>query len=82
MADIWNQLVEEYEPLIGAQYRCGEHTYTFFGLVHGGDDYYYGMWQHGTGKCELLSCVGAPESFGYFRTRNATRHNRVGYAEI
>lgn len=67
MADIWNQLVKEYEPLIGALYRYREHTYTFFGLVHGGDDYYYGMWQHGTGKCELLSCVGDPEGFGYER---------------
>jgi hypothetical protein len=37
--------------------------WTFFGIVHSDDDYYYGMGNaHGY---KLLSCVGSIEAFGY-----------------
>lgn len=56
----WRAIVAEYEPLIGARFRSTHNgkEYTFFGLVHGADDYYYGMRERGTGVLTMLSCVG------------------------
>lgn len=61
----WRQLVAECEGLIGQRLRdtgSGE-IFHFFGLVHGEDDYYYGL--SGAGGTRLLSCVGSLESHGY-----------------
>lgn len=53
----WRLIVAECEHLIGCQFRDAHNgdEYTFFGLVHADDDYYYGMWREG--KLKLLSCV-------------------------
>ena len=61
----WRQLVGEYRDLFGRHYTDGKDTYTFFGLVHADDDYYYGMSNHRTQRTQLLSCVGHIETFGY-----------------
>lgn len=60
----WRAIVAETEKLIGRKYRGHDgKKYTFFGIVHGGDDYYYGL--HRAGKLRLLSCVGSIEGHGY-----------------
>lgn len=60
----WKRLVMECENLLGKQYRDNKgHFYTFFGLVHSNDDYYYGMWR--PGEMNLLSCVGSMETHGF-----------------
>lgn len=61
----WRNILKRVEPLIGREFfeeRTGL-TWRFFGLVHGDDDYYYGMWREGA-MC-LASCVGSLESNGY-----------------
>lgn len=57
----WKKLLEEYEPLIGRTFidNFDYSEWKLFGLVHGDDDYYFGL-------CEvdvpfdwiLVSCVG------------------------
>lgn len=63
----WRKIVSEIEPFFGRHYeesRTGD-KYQLFGLVHGDDDYYYGMIKLGDNqKLKLLSCVGSIESFG------------------
>jgi hypothetical protein len=59
----WRKIVAEHENLIGAQYEDEKgNAYTFFGLVHGDDDYYYGM--SSKAGVSLLSCVGSIEGHG------------------
>lgn len=63
--DAWELLVEKYEHLLNRKYR-DRHTnevYIFFGLVHGEDDFYYGMMSVSTDGLLLLSCVGDIEGF-------------------
>ena len=57
----WRNLVKDYDPLIGRKFRClqDKDVYTFFGLVHANDDYYYGLWREG--NMVLSSCVGRLE---------------------
>ena len=64
----WREIVKEWGGLIGKRFTDqtgGE--FTFFGIVHGDDDYYYGM--HGrtgkTSELRLLSCVGDLEQYGF-----------------
>lgn len=60
----WRAIVKDISPLIGKRFR--DHrgdVYSFFGVVHGDDDYYYGMF--GGGKLRLLSCVGSIEGHGF-----------------
>ena len=60
----WRGLVAEHEALIGRKFRDTRgNIYTFFGLVHGDDDYYYGM--SGPAGTQLLSCVGSIEGHGF-----------------
>ncbi len=60
----WRDIVREMEPLIGGRYRDNSgNVLVFYGLVHGGNDYYYGM--AGPTGHELLSCVGSLEGWGY-----------------
>jgi hypothetical protein len=62
----WRNIVKDSEPLFDKIYldRDGEEC-VFFGVIHGADDYYYGMWNIKTGRSSLLSCVGSIEGFGY-----------------
>lgn len=71
MTNIWNAIIEETEHLIGSTF-CNDHgdNYVFFGVVYGGDDYYYGMWNNTTKDIKLLSCVGSLLGHGYEVTEN------------
>lgn len=52
----WRAIVKEYEDLIDREFQDNEgNVYRFFGLVHGSDDYYYGL-RNETGV-KLVSCV-------------------------
>lgn len=60
----WRAIVKEVERLIGREFRNrAGNTYRFFGVVHGEDDYYYGMADKDSVR--LLSCVGSIEGHGY-----------------
>lgn len=60
----WRLIVAECEELLDKQFvdENGD-VFVFYGIVHGSDDYYYGM----TGRTghRLLSCVGSLETHGY-----------------
>jgi len=60
----WRAIVKESQPLIGKSYKGTDgKVWTFFGVVDGADDYYYGM--NRKGKLLLLSCVGNIENYGF-----------------
>jgi hypothetical protein len=63
----WRTILSECESLIGNTFtrRDDGTIWHFFGLVDGGDDYYYGMSKLGGGGLALLSCVGSLEAHGY-----------------
>jgi len=63
----WRDIIKEYGPLIGKKfvYEGDGEYYTFFGVVHGDDDYYYGMMGHMSERPMLLSCVGSLKTFGF-----------------
>lgn len=60
----WRLIVEEAESLLDKPFT-GPHgdVWYLFGIVHGSDDYYYGMCRNG--QIKLLSCVGSLASHGY-----------------
>ncbi len=60
----WRNIVTEVEHLIGKKFVSAIYhkEYRFFGLVHGADDYYYGM-TDSDGKTDLFSCVGNFDSW-------------------
>lgn len=60
----WRSLVKECDPLIGKKFVYEGKVYTFFGLVHGADDYYYGLCDKDY-VCHLFSCVGNLKSYGF-----------------
>lgn len=60
----WREILKECDGLIGKDFvNAKAEKYVFFGLVHGDDDYYYGMWREG--HLHLLSCVGDITGHGY-----------------
>jgi hypothetical protein len=60
----WRDIISETEHLIGRKFiDSNNNVCTLFGIVHGKDDYYYGIW-YNDHKTELLSCVGNIESWG------------------
>ena len=60
----WRAIVSENESMIGRKYKDNRgKVHRFFGLVHGDDDYYYGMSSR-TGVV-LLSCVGDITGHGF-----------------
>lgn len=76
----WRALVKEMGPLIGERYRDRNgNVLVFFGLVHGDDDYYYGM--AGPTGFELLSCVESIEVYGYELLPNAKLQPRTEAGE-
>lgn len=61
----WRAIIKETEPLIEKNFVDEQgREFNLFGIVSGGDDFYYGMWskQHGM---LLLSCVGSLEGHGF-----------------
>jgi hypothetical protein len=58
----WRAIVKEYAGKIGKQYRRRGEVWTFFGLVHTNDDYYYGL-SDASHRVLLSSCVGSLEDF-------------------
>lgn len=62
----WRLIVEESVPLFGQMFNDRNGVpHEFFGVVHGGDDYYYGMWSSAEKSLVLLSCVGSIEGHGF-----------------
>lgn len=62
----WRKIVAEKESLIGEEFlNASGDKWRLFGIVHGGDDYYYGMVSCETEKIALLSCVGSIEGHGF-----------------
>ena len=61
----WRKIVNEAEALLDKTFCCDGRKYIFYGVVHGSDDYYYGMVDCENGKCRLLSCVGSIEQHGF-----------------
>lgn len=68
----FRQIIKEYSPYFGDTYldRDGNKC-TFFGIVWGDDDLYYGMFRQDTKTVALLSCVGSIEGFDYTRCATA-----------
>ena len=72
----WRLIVAECEHLLDRRFVDDRgDEYVFYGIVHGSDDYYYGM----TGPCRnrLLSCVGSLETHGFELIEDGDRANLV-----
>lgn len=68
----WRAIVNKTQHLIGRRFRTSRgETFRFFGIVHGDDDYYYGMCNKENGV-HLLSCVVSFEMAGYELVDEAT----------
>lgn len=69
----WRALVKESLPFLGKKYRDVHDglEYTFYGVVHAEDDYYYGIYREG--KARLLSCVGDLEQHGFVLAEDKPR---------
>ena len=62
----WRAIVAEAEPLLDTKFiDAYGYIWTFFGIVHGKDDYYYGMIRASDKKTSLLSCVGNLHAHGF-----------------
>ncbi|MDO8415213.1 MAG: hypothetical protein Q7S87_03255 [Agitococcus sp.] len=61
----WQLIIKEAAPLMDNQFvqESTGNIYTFWGVLHGSDDYYYVMSRDG--KVQLLSCVGSIEEAGF-----------------
>ncbi len=63
----FRQIVSECESEMDKEFQDEKGiTYTFYGVVWGSDDFYYGMYRKGESR--LLSCVGSIEGHGFKRT--------------
>jgi hypothetical protein len=61
----WRAIVAEVEPLLDTKFIDDDgYIWVLYGLVHGKDDYYYGM-RRLDGKTTLLSCVGNLQAHGF-----------------
>jgi len=62
----WRNIVKESEPFLDRIFVDNNgQRFRFYGIVHGSDDYYYGMYRLADGQSVLLSCVGDLETHGY-----------------
>lgn len=60
MCENWERILEKSEEHIDSTYvDSNGRTFTFIGLLHGSDDYYYCMVDKETGVVTLCSCVGS-----------------------
>ena len=61
----WRLIVDDTQHLLDKKFIDeNEKEWYFFGIVHGSDDYYYGM-SDDDHKVRLLSCVGSFEGHGF-----------------
>ncbi len=60
----WRDIVKEAEPLLDKKLVRDGKAWRFFGVVHGSDDYYYGL-SNADGEFLLLSCVANLENWGF-----------------
>lgn len=61
----WRLIISECRSDIEKKFIShDDKEFTFFGLVDGSDDYYYGMYSKDHGL-RLLSCVGSIDGHGY-----------------
>ncbi len=62
----WRLIVKETVHLLDRKFKSKQDRkdYTFLGIVHGSDDYYYGMCDE-EGKISLLSCVASIEQHDF-----------------
>ena len=51
-------MLDEVEGLFDRKFEHKGKVYKFYGIVIGGDDYYYGMYDYVTGRNLLLTGVG------------------------
>jgi hypothetical protein len=70
----WRDIVKEYEPLIGREFNGDGKRWTFFGIVHADDDYYFGMSSYDDHTLRLLSCIGTIPGHGYELIDAAPKH--------
>lgn len=62
----WRAIISAAQPLLDKRFKDGKgNEYIFYGVVHGSDDFYYGMIPVCDGKPILLSCVGSLEGHGF-----------------
>ena len=60
----WRAIVAESLPLLDKKFLDSDgKEYTFYGVVWGSDDFYYGMYRQG--ECRLISCVVSLEFAGF-----------------
>lgn len=60
----WRLIIKETQHLFGKQFRDSNgDEFTFYGVVHSDDDYYYGMSGKSGGR--MLSCVGDLDGHGF-----------------
>ena len=77
----WRKIIEESNPLIDRRYVDEKgNVWNFFGVVHGGDDFYYGMWREE--HMVLLSCVGSIEGHGFKLLDKPTAGELLGEPEV
>ena len=61
----FRSIVYETDHLIGKKFKDGvDKVYTFFGIVYGKDDFYYGMTDEDN-RCLLLSCTGSFKMYNF-----------------
>ena len=62
----WRNIVKESEPLLDKLFKDKDGVvWRFFGVVHGSDDYYYGMNRFDDNSVLLCSCVGNLTTHGF-----------------
>jgi hypothetical protein len=60
----WRSLMKQYDSMIGKNFVMQNDIYHFFGIVHGADDYYFGM-NHELSGMQLFSCVCDLKTYGF-----------------
>ena len=73
----WQSIVKENQDNLDKIYIDEDgKEFIFFGIVHGSDDYYYGLHERGTiGKLRLVSCVMNIESAGFTLKENKMKND-------
>ena len=65
----WRLIIHESEPYFGKQYKNNDEIYTFCGVAHCDDDYYYIMLDE-NGKAVFSTCCASLKRAGYVLIKN------------